>query len=340
MPDADTPSLTRPRFLGGLVAAAAFAAVPGAARAADNVNIINTGANDSFALQALIKNRKYFERLGISDTTQNVSDGVKLMAAIVNGGSDIAILTGFSQVFPAIENGAQIKVVAGAMLPVSFEMYVGNPAVKTMKDLEGKSIGTGALGALLHVATAAVLRKNGVDLNKVTFVNIGSSSDVFKAVAAKKVDAGAAQPEFSKLAGQFGVRILAEFPKEIPLFTNQGAFAPVKAIAEKRDLLVRTLAGYGKAFRFVNSPGSKAEYVKAYHDGVGPDTEGIANDEWDWLQQYKAYNVAIALTPERINYMQQLNVALGTQKAVLPLDRVADMSLARDAAKLAAQGGV
>ena len=186
MPDTDASSLTRPRFLGGLAAAAAFTSVPALVRAADNVNIINTGANDSFALQTLIRNRKYFERFSISDTTQNVSDGVKLMAAIVNGGSDIAILTGFSQVFPAIENGAQIKVVAGAMLPVSFEMYVGNPSIKTMKDLEGKSIGTGAIGALLHVSTAAVLRKNGVDLNKVTFVNIGSSSDVFKAVAAKK----------------------------------------------------------------------------------------------------------------------------------------------------------
>ena len=93
------------------------------------------------------------------------------------------------------------------------------------------------------------------------------------------------------------------------------------------------------AFRFVNSPGSKQEYIKAYHDGVGPDTEEIATDEWDWLQQYKAYNVPIVLSPERINYMQQLNVALGTQKAVLPLDHVADMSLARDAAKLAARGG-
>jgi len=341
MPERNAPLVARHRFLAGLAAGTVAALAPAAAPAAmDNVNIINTGANDSFALQSLIENRKYFAGLGITATTQNVSDGVKLVAAIVNGSSDIAILTGFSQIFPAIENGARVKILAGAMLPVSFNMYVGNPSVKTLKDLEGKSIGTGALGALLHVSTAAVLRKNGVDLNKVTFVNIGSSSDVFKAVAAKKVDAGAAQPEFTKLIGQFGIRILAEFPKEIPEFTNQGAFAPISAIEGKRDLLVRTLAGYGKAFRFVDSPDSKQDYLKAYHDGVGPDTAAIATDQWDWVQQYKAYNVPIVLSPERIAYMQQLNVALGVQKAVLPFDRVADMSLARDAAKLAARGPV
>jgi len=340
MPKRNVSSFDRKRFLGTVGAAAALTTAPALVRAAPSVNIINTGANDSFALQALIANRKYFEAVGIGQTTQNVSDGVKLMAAVVNGSSDIAILTGFSQVFPAIENGADIKIVAGAMLPVSFEMYVGNPSVKTLKDLEGKTIGTGAIGALLHMSTAALLRKNGVDLNKVTFVNIGSSSDVFKAVAAKKVDAGAAQPEFSKMADQYGIRVLAEYPKEIPQFTNQGAFAPLKAIAEKRDLLVRTMAAYGKAFRYVNSAVSKQDYVKAYHDGVGPDTETIAVDQWNWIQEYKAYNTAIALTPERILYMQQLNVALGTQKAVLPFDRVADMSIARDAAILAAKGPV
>lgn len=328
----------RPGFLTGIAASVAFAAGAAPARALDTVNIINTGANESFALQTLIKNRKYFENLGIAENTQNVSDGVKLMAAVVNGMSDIAILTGFSQVFTAIENGAQIKLVGSAVIPVSFSLYTGNPAVKTVKDLEGKSIGTGAIGALLHTSTAAVLRKNGVDLSKITFVNIGSSSDIFKAVAAKKVDAGGAQHEFSRVAGQMGLRILCEYAKEIPQFTNQGAFSPIKAIVEKRELLVKTLAGYGRAYKYVDGPSSKKDWIKAYREGVGPDTETLAGDLWEWIQAKKAFNTAIVLSPERINYMQQLNVALGVQKAVLPLDRVADMTIARDAAILAAKG--
>jgi ABC-type nitrate/sulfonate/bicarbonate transport system substrate-binding protein len=326
--------ITRSRFLAGVSSTVAFAAAE-PVMAAGSVTIINTGANDSFALQALIKNRRYFESVGLTATTQNVSDGVKLMAAIVTGAADIAILTGFSQVFPAIENGASIKLIGSALLPVSFEMFTANPDIKTIKDLEGKTVGTGAIGALVYESAAAVLRKYNVDLNKVKFVNIGSSSDVFRAVAAKKVDAGPAQHEFSRLAAKLGVRSVADFAKEIPQFTNQGAFASERVIAEKRDVLVRTLAAYGKAYRFVDDPSSREEYVKAFHDGVGPDTEEQALDQWSWFQQYKAYNVNIALPPGRINYMQQLNVALGVQKAVFPLEKVADMSIARDAAKLA-----
>ena len=332
--------LGRSRFLAGVAASAAFAGGAPVARAAETVNIINTGSNDSFAIQALIQDRKYFENLGISEATQNVSDGVKLMASVVNGMSDIAILTGFSQVFTAIENGAQIKLVGSAILPVSFSMYTANPAIKSIKDLEGKTIGTGAIGALIHTSTAAVLRKNGVDLNRVTFVNIGSSSDIFKAVAARKVDAGGAQHEFSRTAAQLGVRMIGDYFKQIPQFTNQGAFSPIKAIAEKRELLVKTLAAYGRAYRYIDGPASKQNWIKAYNEGVGPGSEALATDLWEWIRQTKAFNTAIVLSPERINYMQQLNVALGVQKAILPLDRVADMSIARDAAILAGKGPV
>src|SRR6185312_3400860 len=120
--------ITRSRFLAGVSSTVAFAAAE-PVMAAGSVTIINTGANDSFALQALIKNRRYFESVGLTATTQNVSDGVKLMAAIVTGAADVAILTGFSQVFPAIENGASIKLIGSALLPVSFEMFTANPDI-------------------------------------------------------------------------------------------------------------------------------------------------------------------------------------------------------------------
>jgi hypothetical protein len=40
------------------------------------------------------------------------------------------------------------------------------------------------------------------------------------------------------------------------------------------------------------------------------------------------------LSPERVRYMQELNVSLGVQKSVLPYECVCDMSLAQDAIKL------
>lgn len=103
---------------------------------------------------------------------------------------------------------------------------------------------------------------------------------------------------------------------------------------------MKTLAAYGRAYKFIDGPSSKQEWIKAYREGVGPDSETMATGLWDWIQETKAFNTAIVLSPERINYMQELNVALGVQKAILPFDRVADMSIARDAAILAGKGPV
>jgi ABC-type nitrate/sulfonate/bicarbonate transport system substrate-binding protein len=318
--------------------AAVFASgLPVIARAAFSpaaVSIINTGSNDSYALQSLIKDQRYLEEFNLTANTVNVSDGIKLTASVVTGASDIGILTGFSQVFPAIENGAPLKLIGCAERAPDFVVITGNPSIKSLKDLEGKSVGTGAVGALVYAAMAAMLKKAHVDLNKVTFVNIGSSADVFKAIAAKKVDAGPCQHDFAKVASQYDCRVIADAVREIPQFTNQGSFTTDKAIAEKRDVLVRTLAAYGRAYRYVDSPGSKTNYVKAYVEGAGPDTAATGADRWEWIQSVKGYEADIALSAERIMYMQQLNVELGNQKAVLPLERVADMSLARDAVKL------
>ena len=329
-------STTRGQFLARASAAAAVATVcPTIGGAAtESFNVLNTGANDSLALQQLVLDQRYFEAVGLTVTTQNVSDGVKLLAGIINDDRSVAILTGFGQVFPAIENGANLKIIAGALQPPDVVIFSANPDVRTLKDIEGKSVGTGAPGALIYQETVAMLRTAGVDLAKVTFVNIGSSSDVFRAVTAHKVDAGPGQHDFTLTAKRMGVHVVADAVRIVPEFTQQGSFTTDRAIALHRATIVRVLAAYGKAYRFLHTPQSREPWVAAYGKAVGTDTADEARYKWQWFNSNDGYDAAIVLAPKRIDYMQKLNVELGVQKAVLPLARVADMTLARDALKL------
>jgi NitT/TauT family transport system substrate-binding protein len=65
------------------------------------------------------------------------------------------------------------------------------PLRDQLKDLEGKVVGVGAIGSLVHQLTVTVLRKYSVDVSGVRFVSIGSNTDIFKGVMAGTVDAGA-----------------------------------------------------------------------------------------------------------------------------------------------------
>jgi ABC-type nitrate/sulfonate/bicarbonate transport system substrate-binding protein len=330
---------------GGIAGIAGVAASTGlttfnrAARAAAAplaVNIVNTASNSTMVFQELLKQQGYFDEFGIAPTTLNVADGSKLMGALFSGSSDICMLSGFSQVFPAVEKGGKLKILAGAGLLLQDAIYSAKPEIQHVKDLEGKTVGAGSPGALLYQFTVALLHKKGVDVSKVKFVNVGSSASVFKAVAAGTVDAGPSLIDVYPEQKKYGVHSLVDGDlwKELPEYTYQASFAADRAIAEKREALVRVLAAYGKLYRFVSAPNSRDAFLRARATVFKNSDESEADFEWQFAQKYKPYATDLMLSEERLRYMQDLNVQDGVQKKILPFNEVADMSLAKDALKL------
>jgi ABC-type nitrate/sulfonate/bicarbonate transport system substrate-binding protein len=324
--------------LGGAIGIAGFGAWTGTVRAQaalQQVRIVNTGGNSNQTMQELLATR-FLGAVGLEAVFTNVSDGAQAAKALLDGTSDICMLAGFGPVLPAIEGGAKLKVVAGANLLSPQAVFSAKPEIRTVKDLEGKTVGTGAMGAALHQKMVALLRQKGIDEKKVTFVNIGSSAAIFKAVIAGKVDAGPADVDVFDDQARYGVHSLSdgELWKELPLFTNQASYTSERAITEKRDILVRTLAAHARLYRFVSSPESKDAFVGTYLAKFKSAEPSEPLAQWNFYQRYKPYAVNLVLTDAQVRAVQDVNVALGLQKAALPFDVVTDMSLAREALKL------
>ena len=123
---------------------------------------------------------------------------------------------------------------------------------------------------------------------------------------------------------------------ELPEFTYQGAWTSDQVISRKRETLVRVLAAYAKLYRFVQTPEAKDAFLRArktiYPNGT--ELEGLL--QWRFVQTYKPFSTDLVLSEERLNYMQKLNIELKYQSKILPMDKIADMSLARDALSLLA----
>ena len=301
-----------------------------------SVRIVNTAGTFAATLQQLIKSRGYLEQRGLRPTFLSVNDGSQIVGALISGEADICTASGFSQVFPAIERGGDLKLLAGSELLLLHLIYTCRPDIRNLKDLEGRTVGTGAVGALLYSIMVALLRKSNVDASKVTFVNVGSSADVFRAVAAKVVDAGPAELDYIGDEARYGLHGVAdgEFWKDLPEYTNQASYASERAIRERAGVLVRTLAAYAKLYRYISSPRSRDAYTAARAVALGRNEPSEALREWTFFQKHRSFAVDLLLSEERVRYMQTLNVSLGVQKSVLPYDRVADMSLARKALEL------
>jgi NitT/TauT family transport system substrate-binding protein len=300
------------------------------------VTIMTTAGNFAVTVQRLMKDRRYLEELGVQPTFLTVADGSKVMGALINGDADICTASGFGQVLPAIERGGKLRVLAGSATLLLHLVYSWRPEIRTVKDLEGRTIGTGPLGALLHSIMIALLRKNNVDPRKVRFVNVGSSADVFRAVAARVVDAGPSELDYEQLEAKYNVHGLSDGKlwDALPEYTNQAAYASERSIHERRDGIVRTLAAYAKLYRFISSPQSREAYLAARAAALNKDEPEEALAQWNFFQEHKAFAVDLVLSEERVSYMQALNVSLGVQKTMLPYQQVTDMSLARDAIRL------
>src|SRR5262249_30143685 len=315
--------------VGGASPALAQAQPPDASRRKLAVNIVNTTGNAALTFQHLIRQQGYFEELGLDPTMLSVADGSKLMGAIISGGSDICAMSGFSQVLPAIEKGARMKLTGTAGQLAVQTIYTTRPNIKTVKDLEGRTVGVGSLGALLHQMMVAILRKKSGDLAKVTFANIGSSADVFRAVVAGTVDAGPGQVDVYDQQEKYKVHSLADGDLwvELPEYTYQGSFTSQRTIDSKRDVLVRTLAAYLKLYRFISGPNSQEAFVKARLAALGAKDAkaAIAEGEFQWrfIQKNQPYTKDLILSEERIAYMQDLNIRTGIQKSILPYAQVA-----------------
>jgi ABC-type nitrate/sulfonate/bicarbonate transport system substrate-binding protein len=304
------------------------------------VRIVSSQGNQAAVMQQLMKDQGYLEEFGLAAEILTVADGTKLVGALLGGNSEICIFSGFSQLFPAIERGGRLKIIGGASITGQQAVFSGRPEIKSVYDLVGKTIGVGNLGAQLHQVMVALLRKKGIDPRSVLFQNVGSSADVFRAVAAKTVDAGPAQADVFSQTQKYGIHMLegGEFGKDLSEYTWQASFTTDRAIQEKRDVLVRVLAAYCKLYRFVQGPGSKDAFIKARLNALGAkDVAGAiteASDQWAYVQEHKIYAHDLMISDERIRWMQALNVEMGIQKSIIPTAQVADMSLARDAVKL------
>lgn len=323
-------------MLGGLAAGGALCLTltrRASAQSGKPVIIANASGSGSMTMQSLMKQQGFLEEFGLQPELMHIADGSKIVGGIVSGAIDASMMSGFAQLFPAIERGGKMKVLAGGALPPWLAVFTSKSDVRTLKDLEGRVVGVGSVGALLHQLMVALLRKNNVDVTKVQFVNIGGSVDVFKAVMMGTVDAGPGELSLIDQQKQFKVTLLehGNLARELSEYTYQGAWTSDEAIQNKRDTLVRALAAYAKLYRFVQSPDSKDAFLRARKTLFPNANEAEGVTQWNFIQTYKPYAENLVLNEERLDYMQRLNMDFKVQSRVLPFAEIADMSLARDA---------
>lgn len=298
-----------------------------------DIRIVDAGGPHEKVTVEVMRRRGCFERMGIVAHKTYVTNGTAAVEKLLAGDCDVAMQVGFGPALVAISNGAPLRVIAASNQLTVHALYSKDPGIRELRDLQGRNVGVGRLGALTHQLLYAALLKSEVDPDSVNFVSIGSSATVFKALLAGDIDAGFGETDVFEHQDQYGVHALEDgvLWQQLPEFPNQASFATEAAIRGRRDVLVRTLAAHALLYRFLHDRDSWGDYAAAWSAALPDSPLEEGRSQWQFYQRYHPFAEDLLLSEDKFYYMQELNMVMQLQEHRLSFADACDMSLARDA---------
>jgi NitT/TauT family transport system substrate-binding protein len=272
--------------------------------------------------------RDFAQKLGLKlEFVPLKTDTIELKAALAGeldsfeGGPQGAIV--------AASRGADIKVIGCNWLVVPHGLFVRNE-INSVADLKGKAIAVSAPGSFPELVARAVLEKAKVPTGDVKFAAMGSDTDRYKALAAGVVDGAIVSNEYTPIAAKSGVKLLVPGSEAVPNFLRVCLHATGKILKERADDAAKFLAAEMEGLRYAAS--HRDETIKLTHDITGskPDDPRPAF-VYDWAVQAHAIGTDLPIPMDKIDFIQQMAVSVGSMPKPIDLKTVVDTS-ARDKA--------
>lgn len=206
-----------------------------------------------------------FERAGLDLTVIPSTSGAISIQAVVGGAAQfgytnaLSLSTAFLKGLPIamVAPGAEYNTAApNVQIAVN-----SDSAIRTAKDLEGKTVSVSGLHDLLAIGTYAWLDKSGADAAKVKFVEIPPAS-MFAALGQHRIDAAVIYEPFLTAAIASGtVRTIAKpYDAIAPRFMAAAWFGNSTWMKEHRDVTLR----------FARVLFQSQEYTNAHYEELIP----------------------------------------------------------------------
>jgi ABC-type nitrate/sulfonate/bicarbonate transport system substrate-binding protein len=291
-------------------------------QAGDKIRISIANLSGQFMTFPLAHKRGFLKEEGIEAEIIRITGGASA-AALSSGDLDYG--TGMTLGGPT--TGLPVKVVA-CFVPAPVFALVSRPEIKSVQDLNGKTVGISTFGGLSIFGARVIVKHFGLDPDKdIKFVAVGAVEGRFIRLTQGLIDAAMLAPPLDSEAKKKGFNILAR-ADEILIFPETGLVAGVKKIQEKPDEIKRVIRAGIKANRYIrgNRDGTIQfimEWLKVNKEVASATYDGVA----------KVYNEDPSICEKGLRVMiEERKTTLKITREVA-LSEVADLSLIREALK-------
>lgn len=235
------------------------------AQTSDRVSVGST-ANDSYAEPFYANDEGFFERARLHVDVQQFPTGAGVAAAVAGNAIDIGITNPIA-LANAVEHGLPFAffAAAGAYNPKEVALCVAaDSPIKTVRDLNGKTLGTTALRGDNSLEVSAWIDQMGGDSSTLRFVEMPMSTMAAAIVRGTVAAAEISEPALSIAASAGGIRVLGH-PMDVygSNFMVGGWFGRAEWLAANAAMMHRFVAAIYQTARWANAHPSESAAILA-----------------------------------------------------------------------------
>jgi NitT/TauT family transport system substrate-binding protein len=303
-----------------------------AAQAQDKVwkhGILEAKSDSGFI--AMVDKGGFGAKHGLKVEILQIKAGATLMKALIAGEID-SVDMGAAESIVAAVRGTGVKIV-GCTWPGVPQVVLATADIKTLADLKGKNVAISSPGSLPDLLFRGMLDAANVPFSDVKLSMQGADLDRYKSLIGGIVDAAVVSNEFEAVMPA-NIKVLAKGGTAVPKFIRLCLATSSKALAERRDDLVRFVAAEMDAYKYAAD--HRDETIKLAHElthAKADDTR--AQFITDQALREKQIDPTLAIPIDRLDWMQELFVKAGVIPKAVPSASIVDASVHADAVKQA-----
>ena len=237
---------------------------PAAAEDTLKIAVPQRGAWDT-SISEIGQKAGIFKKHGLNLDLLFTGAGAEVMGAIIGGSVDLSVASGISTVIGGYGKGAPLRIFSSEMAgqPEIYWFVPANSPIKTLADMNGKTIGYSATGSSSHAALLALLSQEKVSAVPTA---LGGVTLSITAGMSGQVDAAwSAMPYGLKDLEEGKIRIIAKAAdiKVLQGRTVRVNFTSASTLATKKDQFERYMAAYKETIDYMySSPEALATYAE------------------------------------------------------------------------------
>jgi len=203
------------------------------------------------------KDKGFFSQEGIEPQLVAMAPPTAIVA-LVAGELDFSTTLGAAT--SAMMRGSAIKRVFYVQHDPTFAL-TAQPEIKSIRELMDKVIGVNAPTDAMGMSAKLILKGNGIDPSRVTFLSTQVTENAYKALLSKRVAATLLPPPYAEEAEAKGYSRLAEAKDYAPLSTI-GLVTSVHALEKKTATVQAVIRSLLKTMAYLRNPENRREMVQ------------------------------------------------------------------------------